>query len=140
MTTTTTTARFFFKWFDLNRKTFASANLIRRHWAAGRGKPKESKKFCSDCQKSRGTFNAACPCSWSKAKRTCKRWFSADFLQRAPPGGAGKWQDNYIETLRGADVVVIADKDEPGRAHAQLVASVKFRALQRPFASSNCRT
>jgi hypothetical protein len=33
-----------------------------------------------------------------------------------------KWQDNYTETLRSADVVIIADKDTAGRTHAQLVA------------------
>jgi 5S rRNA maturation endonuclease (ribonuclease M5) len=38
------------------------------------------------------------------------------------PGGAGKWKQNYTETLRGADVVIIADKDPAGRDHAQLVA------------------
>jgi hypothetical protein len=38
------------------------------------------------------------------------------------PGGAGKWLDGYTETLRGADVCIVADKDAPGRAHAQLVA------------------
>jgi 5S rRNA maturation endonuclease (ribonuclease M5) len=38
-------------------------------------------------------------------------------------GGAGKWQDGYTETLRDADVNIIADKDAPGRAHAALVAS-----------------
>ena len=38
------------------------------------------------------------------------------------PGGAGKWQDSFSETLRGCDCVIIADKDAPGRAHAQLVA------------------
>lgn len=38
------------------------------------------------------------------------------------PGGAGKWQDSFSETLRGAKVVIIADKDTPGREHAQLVA------------------
>ena len=38
------------------------------------------------------------------------------------PGGAGKWQDSYTETLRGADIVIVADKDVPGRAHAALVA------------------
>jgi len=38
------------------------------------------------------------------------------------PGGAGKWQDGYTETLRGADVVIIADKDKAGCDHAQLVA------------------
>ncbi|HTV75695.1 MAG TPA: hypothetical protein VMD57_01765, partial [Candidatus Baltobacteraceae bacterium] len=38
------------------------------------------------------------------------------------PAGAGKWQDSYAETLRGATVAIIADKDAPGRAHAALVA------------------
>ena len=38
------------------------------------------------------------------------------------PGGAGKWLDGFTETLRGADVVIIADKDKAGRDHAQLVA------------------
>jgi len=38
------------------------------------------------------------------------------------PGGAGKWQDTFTVTLRGADVVIIADKDKAGRDHAQLVA------------------
>ncbi len=38
------------------------------------------------------------------------------------PGGAGKWLDSFSETLRDADVVIIPDRDAPGRAHAQLVA------------------
>ncbi|HAF08482.1 MAG TPA: hypothetical protein DCK98_00150 [Chloroflexi bacterium] len=38
------------------------------------------------------------------------------------PGGASKWRDEYAAYLRGAAVVVIADKDAPGRAHAQGVA------------------
>jgi predicted transcriptional regulator len=38
------------------------------------------------------------------------------------PGGAGKWQDPYSETLRGADVLIIPDKDAPGRKHAADVA------------------
>jgi hypothetical protein len=39
------------------------------------------------------------------------------------PGGAGKWQPAYADHLVGASaVVVIADADEPGYAHAQSVA------------------
>lgn len=38
-------------------------------------------------------------------------------------GGAGKWRDRYSDALQGAAVVVIADKDEPGRRHAQQVAA-----------------
>lgn len=34
------------------------------------------------------------------------------------PGGAGKWREEYSEWFRGADVVIVADKDEPGRKHA----------------------
>ncbi|MGH7857720.1 MAG: toprim domain-containing protein, partial [Candidatus Binatia bacterium] len=37
-------------------------------------------------------------------------------------GGAGKWRDEYSEVLRGADVVVVADRDKVGREHAQDVA------------------
>jgi hypothetical protein len=45
------------------------------------------------------------------------------FAATCNPGGAGKWQDSYTDTLRGGDVVIIADKDEAGRAHAQKVAA-----------------
>ena len=44
------------------------------------------------------------------------------FTATCNPGGAGKWQDAYSETLRDADVVIIADRDAPGRQHAQTVA------------------
>lgn len=37
------------------------------------------------------------------------------------PGGAGKWLDEHTQTLRGAAVVIIADKDAPGRAAADKV-------------------
>jgi KaiC/GvpD/RAD55 family RecA-like ATPase/5S rRNA maturation endonuclease (ribonuclease M5) len=37
-------------------------------------------------------------------------------------GGAGKWEDNYGQYFQSAEVVIIADKDEPGRKHAQDVA------------------
>lgn len=39
------------------------------------------------------------------------------------PMGAGKWRDDYSHYLKGADVVVIADADEPGRRHAQTVTA-----------------
>lgn len=38
-------------------------------------------------------------------------------------GGAGKWRDEYARVLSGADVVVVADKDEAGRKHARQVAA-----------------
>ncbi|MEN6431158.1 MAG: AAA family ATPase [Coriobacteriales bacterium] len=47
---------------------------------------------------------------------------AAGGLATCNPHGAGKWRDEYAEYLRGADVIVIADADDPGRAHAQTVA------------------
>jgi len=45
------------------------------------------------------------------------------------PGGAEKWRDEYSDALRGAQVVVVADKDEPGRKHAaQVAASLQGKA------------
>lgn len=38
------------------------------------------------------------------------------------PMGAGKWRGEYAGALNGAEVVLIADKDTPGRAHAEQVA------------------
>jgi DNA-binding transcriptional ArsR family regulator len=37
------------------------------------------------------------------------------------PGGAEKWRDEYAEPLRDATVIIVADKDEPGRNHAAQV-------------------
>ena len=38
------------------------------------------------------------------------------------PMGAGKWRDYYSGWLKGANVVILPDNDEPGRKHAQQVA------------------
>jgi hypothetical protein len=38
------------------------------------------------------------------------------------PGGAGKWRSEYSAHFRGADVLIVRDKDEPGRQHAEDVA------------------
>lgn len=37
-------------------------------------------------------------------------------------GGAGKWRDEYNETLRGRPVVIPPDNDDPGRGHSETVA------------------
>lgn len=46
-------------------------------------------------------------------------------------GGAGKWHDDYTSSLRGAaEVVVITDRDDPGRKHAkQVAASVRAAGI-----------
>jgi hypothetical protein len=47
------------------------------------------------------------------------------------PLGAGKWREDYTETLRGANVFVVADKDKNGREHAHKVASSLHGKAQR---------
>ncbi len=37
------------------------------------------------------------------------------------PMGAGKWRDNYSETLRGKQVIILPDADDVGRRHADTV-------------------
>jgi hypothetical protein len=44
------------------------------------------------------------------------------FVATCNPGGAGKWRGEYSEFLRGKDVVIVPDQDEPGRKHADQVA------------------
>ena len=37
------------------------------------------------------------------------------------PHGAGKWRESYNHFFHGADVVIVQDKDKPGREHAAAV-------------------
>lgn len=65
------------------------------------------------------------------------------FAATCNPLGAGKWRDSYTETLKGAVVAIIADKDPAGRAHAQLVASKlngvakSIRVIELPNTNGN---
>jgi hypothetical protein len=45
------------------------------------------------------------------------------FTATCNPMGADKWRDEYTETLRGADVFIVADDDDPGHRHAHNVAT-----------------
>ena len=46
---------------------------------------------------------------------------TCNFDGASGPGQASKWRPEYGEVLRGADVVVIADNDRAGRAHAAAI-------------------
>lgn len=39
------------------------------------------------------------------------------------PGGAGKWRPEYSEFFHDATVIIVADRDKPGQAHARQVAA-----------------
>lgn len=56
---------------------------------------------------------------------------AAGAVATTSPAGAGKWRPEYSEALTGAHVAIVADRDEPGRAHAEQVA----RSLEGKAAS-----
>ena len=55
-------------------------------------------------------------------------------------GGVNSWREDHVESLLGKRVVIVADADEPGRAHAQKVAAslhahdVSVRVVELPSA------
>jgi len=44
------------------------------------------------------------------------------YVATTNPHGAGKWRPSYNATLAGANVVIVADRDTTGRAHARHIA------------------
>jgi putative DNA primase/helicase len=57
---------------------------------------------------------------------------SLGFTATCNPMGAGKWRDEYSETLKGfLEVIIIADKDKKGREHAQQVARSVSKVVGR---------
>jgi hypothetical protein len=47
------------------------------------------------------------------------------------PGQQPKWKAEYSEFLRGADIVVVPDNDDPGRAHAETIVRMSAGIAQR---------
>jgi 5S rRNA maturation endonuclease (ribonuclease M5) len=47
------------------------------------------------------------------------------------PMGAGKWRDEYDDFFHGAYVVIVQDRDEPGRAHARRVKESLDRVAEQ---------
>ena len=57
-----------------------------------------------------------------EGEKDCERLAQLQQTATTNAGGAGKWRAEYGEHLRGRDVVILPDNDEPGRAHAVQVA------------------
>jgi len=57
-----------------------------------------------------------------EGEKDAERLHHLGILATTSPGGAGKWRDEYGELLRGRDVVILPDNDDPGRKHALQVA------------------
>jgi 5S rRNA maturation endonuclease (ribonuclease M5) len=58
-----------------------------------------------------------------EGEKDCETARTLRLVATCNPGGAGKWRDEYSEPLRGKRIAIITDADEPGREHAEQVAS-----------------
>ena len=59
----------------------------------------------------------------AEGERDCDALAERGLVATCNSGGAGKWEANYTATLKGAEkVVIVADKDAPGRKHAAAIA------------------
>ena len=58
-----------------------------------------------------------------EGEKDVNRLAKLGFLATCNAGGAGKWRPEFGEHLRGRNVVIIPDNDEPGQQHAQAVAA-----------------
>lgn len=58
-----------------------------------------------------------------EGEKDVKTLESLGFTATTNACGAGKWRPEYVEWLRGGNVVILPDNDEPGRAHAEQVAA-----------------
>ncbi len=58
-----------------------------------------------------------------EGEKDCETARTLGIVATCNAGGAGKWREEYSEHLRGRQITIIADADEPGRKHAQQVAA-----------------
>lgn len=58
-----------------------------------------------------------------EGEKDADRLASLGLIATTASGGAGKWRAEYAEPLHGRRVVILADNDDPGRAHARDVAA-----------------
>jgi 5S rRNA maturation endonuclease (ribonuclease M5) len=61
----------------------------------------------------------------------------AGWFATCNPGGAGKWRSEYADALKGANVIIVADNDEPGIAHAHRIAETLPAATTRLVHAAN---
>lgn len=62
-----------------------------------------------------------------EGERDVEAMRAAGVVATCNAGGAGKWLPEFARYLGGADVTIVADRDEPGRQHARQV----FASLNR---------
>lgn len=68
-------------------------------------------------------IEAGVPVYVVEGEKDALRLVEAGFCATCNAGGAGKWLPGFDRYFEGAEVCVVADRDEPGRKHAQQVAA-----------------
>ena len=66
----------------------------------------------------------------AEGEKDCLALQSHGLVATCNAGGAGKWTAEHAQFLRGADVNIVADRDEPGKRHAVEVVET-LRGLAR---------
>jgi hypothetical protein len=58
-------------------------------------------------------------CIWiAEGEKDVHALEAAGEIGTCSPGGAGKWRQEYADALAGRHVLIVADRDDPGRDHA----------------------
>jgi hypothetical protein len=71
-------------------------------------------------------IKAGLPIYLTEGEKDALAMVERGFAATCNPGGAGKFLPCYAETLHGADVLIVADKDPAGRKHAADMAQKLF--------------
>ena len=69
----------------------------------------------------------------TEGEKDCDNLWAIGLVATTNPFGAGKWREEYSESLAGGNVVVVPDKDDEGRRHAISVIDsleAKVKSLQ----------
>jgi hypothetical protein len=73
-----------------------------------------------------------------EGEKDCNALAKLGIVATCNAGGAGKWKEAHAACLRGGDVIVVPDNDEPGRKHAEAVGrslqgvATRVRVLELP--------
>jgi len=87
-------------------------------------------KVLFQLSETKAAIGAGLPVYVTEGEKDALAMVEHGFLATCNAGGAGKWQDSYTETLKSAEVIIIADKDAPGRKHAAQVAEKILRVAK----------
>lgn len=58
------------------------------------------------------------PIYLNEGEKDCLAFLEREECATTVPGGAGKWRDSFTEEFKDAWVIIVADRDDAGRAHA----------------------